>query len=498
MMMVAVAVSSAVALLAAGKWDAQLQQQAEDGDRSWQKAPAYPPPPSLEAMPLAPPARQLRVHLWTIPAHGHYMTLRDVGVALASRGHAVTFVMCDRNRRVFEGDDLGARGMDMLSAGECASYDGYDAVMAALINSTNLETLGAMLDGVATLAQDMCTAVMPVYERARLDGTLPDVIVFDADTFCAMDVAVRYAVPYVPRVGTGLRDVYTSPLYVPQFGTALPLRMTTLQRLINAASIVVSRLFISPHILPRLQAARRDVWRHATVIPASSTSDVVVEVDAAGGVKQQRALPPTTLPTALDAPRHAADTEPDAFRVDIPWDGATTLFNSHWGLEYARPLAPYEHLIGHTTDFVREGGATLPPALAAWLAAAPDVPVVYVGMGTLSIIGRATLDALATAMATNTQFRFVWSVPVAQQELLPPRLRSSSDTWLADPATAPRPVAGDALLLPWVPQLATLLHNVVRVPTQITHARPCVYTQTHTRISPPPHRRRRCFGRMAA
>ena len=43
------------------------------------------------------------------------------------------------------------------------------------------------------------------------------------------------------------------------------------------------------------------------------------------------------------------------------WDGVPTLYNSHWGLEHPRPLAPYEHLIGHTNDFAGDAGKPLPP-----------------------------------------------------------------------------------------------------------------------------------------
>ena len=51
------------------------------------------------------------------------------------------------------------------------------------------------------------------------------------------------------------------------------------------------------------------------------------------------------------------ETVDRAMAATLPWDGVPTLYNSHWGLEHARPLAPYEHLIGHTNDFARDAAA---------------------------------------------------------------------------------------------------------------------------------------------
>jgi hypothetical protein len=96
--------------------------------------------------------RALRIHFWTIPAHGHYMTLRDVAVGAARAGHDATLVMCDRNREVYDSDGLPAAGVGFLSAGRCASFDGYDAVMSRLLREgENGDTLGALFDGASRL-----------------------------------------------------------------------------------------------------------------------------------------------------------------------------------------------------------------------------------------------------------------------------------------------------------------------------------------------------------
>jgi hypothetical protein len=67
---------------------------------------------------LVAPA-DLRVHVLTIPAHGHYATVRDLTAALARRGHAVTFAMCEQSRPAFDfdADELTALGIEFLSLG---------------------------------------------------------------------------------------------------------------------------------------------------------------------------------------------------------------------------------------------------------------------------------------------------------------------------------------------------------------------------------------------
>lgn len=513
----------------------------------WRKADPVPPPPSLSSSPLGGPHRPLNIHLWSIPAHGHYMTLRDVGVALAARGHNVSFVLCERNRDVFEKDGMPAAGLRFLSAGACPIYDDYDRVMAAMLRNENMETVGAMLDGVSTLAHQMCAAVLPLYERAAaqrrrrpsgatsssgdLDAViaplLPDVIVFDADTFCAIDASVRYRIPRVARLGTSVRDAYTNPSYVPQYQSALPVRMDARTRVINSLLLTLSRRVISPALLPNLVARNRAHWLNATVQPATdeqvaaalglpappppaaigSNASVAVAADGTlsngsgggGGIDARATSFDAAVPDAgpLDATAarvfsasRELDASPDAFRADIPWDGIPTLINSHWGLEHARPLQPYEHMVGHTTAFQHEAATPLPPAVDAWLAAAPDVPVVYVALGTMAIVEDSLLKALAAAFTGSARYRFLWSVKASQQGLLEEGLRLAAAEWFAahaalvaaaassnsnedttaaagGSAVLPPVGPGSVLLVDWAPQLAVLTHNTTAV--FITH-----------------------------
>ena len=43
-------------------------------------------------------AKRLKIDILTIPAFGHFQTTSGIAAALYSRGHNVTFVLCDRSR----------------------------------------------------------------------------------------------------------------------------------------------------------------------------------------------------------------------------------------------------------------------------------------------------------------------------------------------------------------------------------------------------------------
>jgi UDP-glucoronosyl and UDP-glucosyl transferase len=132
-------------------------------------------------------------------------------------------------------------------------------------------------------------------------------------------------------------------------------------------------------------------------------------------------------------------------------------------------------MIGHTTDFHKEESRTIDGYLQAWLDGAGEEdqsPVVYVAMGTLSILPEATLRALSEAMRESKIARFVWVVAENQQALLPPEIVSYSRSWreswnnsfsAAEGAARPTATAGDILLVSWVPQLAVLKHRNVKI-----------------------------------
>jgi hypothetical protein len=319
----------------------------------------------------------------------------------------------------------------------------------------------------------------------------PDVVLFDADSYCGLDLAAALRAPAVARVGTGPRDPYTTPLWAPLYSAGVPAPVTLAQRAANAALIALSRGVISPLLLPRVYSRhRRRVVEAADARLAASAAG-----DASADLPPPLALPDDdAASTGWSALHRAAWADftgrrLSGVRADLLWDGQTTLYNSHWGLEYPRPVQPWEHLVGHTTDYHADAAKPLPPPVAAWLAAAPDVPVVLVAMGTLSVLPHWWLASLADAVAGTAataaataaaaaqpqqalHARFLWVVPAAQQALLPPAVRAHSDAWWAAAAAAsgepgdgaaplPFVAAGAVLLADWLPQTAALAQPVV-------------------------------------
>jgi UDP:flavonoid glycosyltransferase YjiC (YdhE family) len=392
----------------------------------------------------------------TIPAFGHYQTLKGIVLALAARGHNVTLLGCEATGKDMAADSLlgvlGAHGgrVSFLSLGACPSYAGREAALGALIAGAP-GGVARVLEGIRELSQDMCRSAMAYY-AADPRGRLPGALVFDADTYCAMDVSVRWRVPRVARVGTGLRDAFTTPLSVPAFSTGLPLAMDLSQRLTNWATLLASRALIAPLLLPWLYSGHRAEW--------------LLLGGGEGGVARHR--PTSPLGVALNEASMAPN---------LLWDGVPTLYNSHWGLEHARPLAPYEHLIGHTNDFLGDASRPLEGALGSWLShwgggtengtSASAEAVVYVGMGTLGVLPRASVSRLAGALGACPRARFVWSVPLSQQGLLPEALTQASEAahcYFGGREAGCAAEGGDrarVLLVPWAPQQAILVHPSV-------------------------------------
>ena len=408
----------------------------------------------------------MRILLLTFPAYGHYMTIRDLGVALAARGHAVTYALCEQSHRSFALDLGGLPNVSLLSAGACASYDLREPALASLIAAPgDLRALGAMLDGVAALGAEMCEVLLQALLGARARGELRDVILFDADSYCGMDLGHALRVPAVARVGTGPRDAYSSPAYVPLYGSGAAAPSGLAERLANRALGLLARRLLAPWLLPRIYSRHRARFVRAA-------DEELAGRRAAGGAEEAPAAPPAgASPGAL---RDWAARRLGGMRADLLWDGQPTLYNSHWGLEHPRPLQPFEHLVGHTTDFAAEAARALPPEVMAWLEAPGGRPIVYAALGTLSVLPGGWLAGLAAAISAaageggdgdgdgdgaHSPVRFLWVVPAAQQAgLLPAGLAAASAAWHAGARGAPPPV----LLVDWLPQVAALRHPAVR------------------------------------
>jgi len=448
--------------------------------RGWsRKALPGPPPHSASAIsPIAAGATPLRIDVLTIPAYGHFQTTAGVAAALAARGHDVTMALCERSRADFERHNLTARGVRMRSAGACLPYDGREAVIAELIAGGGAGAAARAVDGVAALARAMCDALEPQYAELARARRLPQALVFDADSYCGMDLSLRFRVPRVARVGTGLRDAYSTPVWAPLYSSGArvaPLREPPLARLrarlANAALVALTRLVVAPLLLPRVYARDRAHW---------------LALPLEGGARPPRAA------ELAGAPAYALSLDEFALRAELPWDGVPTLYNSHWGLEHPRPVAPFEHLVGHTNEFALAAEEPLPPRVAAWLdgaahGAAESAPVVYVGLGTLSVLPRTLTAVLVEAFSNSREARFLWAgagAGAGTADPFPPELRAASrralcacrpggdfaggeedDAEGCEGITASREACvaatapGSIVLVGWTPQVPALVHS---------------------------------------
>lgn len=131
-----------------------------------------------------------------------------------------------------------------------------------LQTSSSFEALNAVTKGLQALADtnlQMCEGVMPAYDAAfaqpspvaRTDAAaaseldVPDVIVFDGETSCGVDVALRFGVPRVASIATGVRNIATLPLNNPAYITGLPLDMYVWQLSASAAALFLTTLVIA-------------------------------------------------------------------------------------------------------------------------------------------------------------------------------------------------------------------------------------------------------------
>ncbi|MFD2762743.1 glycosyltransferase [Micromonospora eburnea] len=103
---------------------------------------------------------------------------------------------------------------------------------------------------------------------------------------------------------------------------------------------------------------------------------------------------------------------------------------SVFGIEYPFSAPDHLHMLGTAVE--REApGASTGSDLASWLDEHPSV--VYVGLGTLAVLSRDQVTALATALADlGPRHRVLWKLPAAQRALLPgpPPAHVRLEEWL--------------------------------------------------------------------
>ncbi len=298
-----------------------------------------------------------RIHIMSIPARSHVNLLVPLALHLHEEGNDVKMVLCEQSRQLWS-EALQPHGVPMLSAGSCSVYDEKEDTMTRLIRDGSDEAMQIMMTKVARLGQQMANGTAAAYSCAGGEP-LPDVLVYDADTFGAPAVAARFSIPSVAVVGTGFRDPYASPAWLPVSPIAIGqqrMDASLLWRLVNAAALLFMQLHATPTYTHTVaEAASRVLWdAHSVQCP--------------GGA--QAALP------AVQGPHKPWDPT-------LPFQGHTTLYNTHFGLEYARPLYPFEHVVGHLCKTAPDGLPPLSPLWDAWLNAS-SVPVVYAAFGSMS------------------------------------------------------------------------------------------------------------------
>lgn len=317
----------------------------------WQKPLPFPPPATIAWN----ASRPLKIDVITFPAHGHYQLVKSIAVGLAARGHNVSMVLCEQSHAAYAADGLPDLGIGLVSAGACPAFDARTPLLSALIEDGGIGPLFAVLEGMAEVNRQMCEGALLAHYADP--AARPDVLVFDGDTFCALDVSAAYRLPRVARLGTGPRNAYTNAVSVPAFGSALPggrESMTLARRVLNAAIIALSRLVISPVILPNVHARHRRAALEAAAAALQARGEAVPSPpprrhDPLGHVSAESlAAPPSALGAYL--PSEAA------YDPRVQWDGAPILYTSHWGLEYPRAMEPNEHVVGFTTGAGGEGG----------------------------------------------------------------------------------------------------------------------------------------------
>eukprot|EP01138_Halocafeteria_seosinensis_P002207 gb/GECG01002259.1/.p1 GENE.gb/GECG01002259.1/~~gb/GECG01002259.1/.p1 ORF type:complete len:567 (+),score=50.54 gb/GECG01002259.1/:1-1701(+) len=378
--------------------------------------------------------RKLRVHVLTLPMYGHYKTIKDIATYMASspRKHEVSFLLCEQSRGHFEQDRLSERyNITFVSGGNCPVYDeNREEVMTRLIKSESIDDLFLMMENMRIVNRQMCEPLMKWYEDPR---NRPDVIVYDADSFCASDLAAKYDIPRVARVGTGLRDIYTAPLDTPPHGSGVSsYKMNRFfNRLKALATLFLGRYVITPLYLKNVYFANREYFN---------------------------------VPKAED--------------YTLNFEGWPALYNTHWGIQHPRPLSPNEFLVGNTNNFEEDALKGIDPQLAKWITST-DVPVVYVSFGTMSAGIAELLARLYEAMKEDIHFRYVWAISKRNRGHLPKEVQENTND-LPD-EEAPPGLAGSVWVTEWEVQVALLSHK--QVTGFITHGgmnslAEAIYTQT--------------------
>jgi len=318
----------------------------------------------------------------SIPLPGHLGPLIAQGQQLAQRGWHVSIATPNKGQNFVNGRIAAWMGtnpsitgsLSYLSAGDCKVAD----------EATQLFLSAAVSPDWAKGSQDIfrwATRLSPcmyaaIIENLKVKGIVPALIVGDASTWVAVDIANDMNVPLAVN-NADLLYLLSSHVIPPYDGIPGMMAHTT------AASMKESHGLAQRVLYPPIRLILMGV----------------VQGDLQRTVDEQRAIYGSTSKVSVF----------DAHR------GKLVIVDSAFGLEYPRPLPPLVHMVGPM--IVDE---SLSAEDKAWLEA-DERPAVFVSFGTIAPIDSKQAAILVEGLRSDS-FRAILKLDKSLQHVLPPSL----------------------------------------------------------------------------
>lgn len=308
---------------------------------------------------MLPEIKPKRVLFVAPPYFGHFNQMLILARELVALGHVVGFAGAE----IFQERILKA-GVRFLrwEPEEAMSNPGLVSRRARLWqeasqDSSVLRGEREMLAVVTDSYPAMYQSLEPLWGQFR-----PELLVVDSAVVMAMDLARRYAVPYVIQLQF-LGNHVPIPVRYPRYGTDFLLRMKPMQRLRNWIHPWLTLACLGPEIL-RLNKVRARFGAHTPLLKLYTQTLVLV--------------------------------------------------CSSFGIELPRQLPPLMRMVG---PLLPDKPEPLEASLRAWLVKG-SLPTVYVCFGTLATLESWQVQTLVAGF-TDARWRVLWSLRPSQQQLLP-------------------------------------------------------------------------------
>jgi UDP:flavonoid glycosyltransferase YjiC (YdhE family) len=297
------------------------------------------------------------------PLRGHCVQLIALAQELRTRGHEVAFAVPRPGDEWLEGTDVPVIPWEpATSSGPGRFHAELDRLFARASRERSAWRSEISFSRfILDRYIDIYEGIRPVIERFG-----PHLLIAEHASLPPIEVACDLGIPCI-RVSQFLGGLVGGDASIPHWATALPRRMTRSERLKNRAAHGVD-------VLLGLMGRRLDRRRRKRLRGSRPLAEILAT--------------------------------------------APLLVGSSLGLEIARPLPPRVHLVG---PILPRRPATLDANLRAWLDGSASAGVVYVSFGTLVVLKEEQIQALLHGLS-RVGTRVLWSLPAAQQRLLPGRL----------------------------------------------------------------------------